>query len=800
MSNPSLAEKIKRLLPGEEFKRIRLAIMEAATAGTSAAIRIKNQVDQELRLKTGKLHDGTIVFPTDTTADLSGFVWVINYQVFQPDPVTLVVLAPDPDYSRPDYFIGLDNGTIEYREGSIDERGNSFPPEYDPTTEVLLKSVRRNSDSSNDSIDPNDQNGLIDFLENDIIPLVKDGKLKYSGIKAIRDLAGQITEFQFPTPVKGLPAINDDEFVTKSQLPSISQYGLISGGTIQATGNGLEYAASLAVVAIGEILIAQFGKKTLDPADATFGRFDVLGWEYVSPGVAEFIYIKGDAASEPGIPQVNPETQVEGRVIYVPPAATEPTGVVTEPVYLDNAEWTVSKTGAGTMDADSTDNPADGTKAVKNTLIENDYRVRFSRGSAYDLSALNDGTIGLDLSLIASMANNNLIRIVFLNASGSQASNALVLDLNKASTDYQFLALPLANFQFLTTFVQHIEIIFQMKGNGNFAGLYIDNVKIQGGVEQPPVTTPTNHNDLQNIQGGITGQRYHLNKDQWDSLEAANSPNAGNPTATMDDLAVVESDLTDLEGNVLDIEVRVDDHEARINILETQPYLEDVIAGTNVTIDKSNPKQPIINATGGGGTGSGGYTDLVGFPVIPFDKNYRHAHEMAGPVEISVNTTLVRAFPNHTVLYIKANGVDKPTFKTADNFSIQMDEWNNTAGVWNRIRLEWSPEGKPFGQVMATSGATNPGTGSTVITLTFEDNHDGSHVITGPVSLDVDDTDAAFPNRTLYYFQADGVNKPTWSAPIECNLDNYVNEAGVWNRFYLEWTPENKVTLQISNT
>ncbi len=214
-------------------------------------------------------------------------------------------------------------------------------------------------------------------------------------------------------------------------------------------------------------------------------------------------------------------------------------------------------------------------------------------------------------------------------------------------------------------------------------------------------------------------------------------------------------------------------------------------------VDIRGPEGP---AGSGGGGGTGGYTELTTFPVIPFNANYKYAHEMAGAVELSVDLSVPRNFPNHTILYIKADGTNKPTFKSSDNFSILYDGWNNTAGEWNRIRLEWSPQGNPVVQIMDTSGAANPGTGDTDFELLFDADYSFSHVIAGTVSLSVDVTGAAFPNKTVFYFRADGVNKPLWNAPIECNFDNYINEAGVWNRFYLEWTPEAKVTLQIQNT
>jgi hypothetical protein len=230
-----------------------------------------------------------------------------------------------------------------------------------------------------------------------------------------------------------------------------------------------------------------------------------------------------------------------------------------------------------------------------------------------------------------------------------------------------------------------------------------------------------------------------------------------------------------------------------------------LIAGTNVTLGGTLANRLVgsgdvtINSTGGGG-GTGGRALLTGFPVIPFDQDYYYSHEMVGSVEISVNTILARTFPKNTILYVKANGTDKPTFLGADNFSILYDGWNNTNGEWNRFRLEWSPQGNPVVQIMDTSGVPNSGTGATDFVLLFDEDYSFSHVIAGTVSLSVDATGSTSPKQTIFYFLADGTNKPTWNSPIECNFDNYVNTAGVWNRFFLEYTPENKVTLQIQNT
>jgi hypothetical protein len=169
-----------------------------------------------------------------------------------------------------------------------------------------------------------------------------------------------------------------------------------------------------------------------------------------------------------------------------------------------------------------------------------------------------------------------------------------------------------------------------------------------------------------------------------------------------------------------------------------------------------------LEATGGGGWTTG-RTLLTGFPVIKFDADYYYPHEMAGAIEISVDLTLARTFPKNTILYIKANGTNKPTFNTSDNFSILYDGWNNTNGEWNRIRLEWSPQGNPVVQIMDTSGVANPGTGATDFDLLFDADYSFSHVIAGTVSLSVDATGAVSPRQTIFYFMADEVNKPSQS-------------------------------------
>lgn len=337
---------------------------------------------------------------------------------------------------------------------------------------------------------------------------------------------------------------------------------------------------------------------------------------------------------------------------------------------------------------------------------------------------------------------------------------------------------------------------------------------------------------------GVNWLFFGLSEEILAALTNANAPDEANPFATLDDIPIVPEDLIDLAdtpnaytgagGKVLAVKVAEDGVEFIILVgipaggapgqilgkVGADDFaigwvdppdpgtsgITDVFAGTGISIDKTDPANPIISATGGGPGPSGPYlTDLDTFPVLKFDKNYRYVHTMVGALAISSElVTPVAVLGNFCKLYIKANGVNKPTFSS--EFEIVWDNWANAAGSWNRILAEYTPEGKILTQIeQASVGTAGGGTGLTVITLTFEENYVLSHVITGSVQIQLDDADAEVGFRTILYFKADGVNKPFWSSDFVVTYDNYVNEAGVWNRFFLEYRPENKVLTNIIN-
>ena len=149
-----LSETINRLLPGEQNKRIREAILASASYSGQRTDQLRQSIEEANRLKTGLLDKGLITFNSDTEAELSGYTWVINYAIQQPSaPATITVEAPHASIDRTDVFTGDDAGVIRYYPGTIDSLGNAYYPTI-PTDEVILEVVTRKPDSTNIT-DPN---------------------------------------------------------------------------------------------------------------------------------------------------------------------------------------------------------------------------------------------------------------------------------------------------------------------------------------------------------------------------------------------------------------------------------------------------------------------------------------------------------------------------------------------------------------------------------------------------------------------------------------------------------------------
>lgn len=277
-----LSETIHRLLPGEQNKRIREAILSAASYSGQRTDQLRQSIDEANRVRTGVLVNGTVEFTSPTAADLSGFAWVIDYQIHQQTSVeSLTIEAPDANYPRPDIFLGKEDGSIEYRPGQVDEEGNVQEPTYDPAIEVLLRAVTRNPDNSNEQqneapsvsdfvsksatgteimqgslaigslADPNSPSNLIQVNSNGKIVIVRADRI---GAFATRNLATGFSRLaKIQTVMPGGPAIRDFQFkleILATLDNDVTQEGtlycaLINDGTGSYVSSMLQVTGSL---------------------------------------------------------------------------------------------------------------------------------------------------------------------------------------------------------------------------------------------------------------------------------------------------------------------------------------------------------------------------------------------------------------------------------------------------------------------------------------------------------------------------------------------------------------------------
>lgn len=732
MSRAQLAEELKKLLPNESDKRIRQAIMKAYGGAASVAVGIRDTISADNRLQNGILVEGSLAIPTPTSANVSGWAWVVDFAIQEGTNQTIPVIEPDDDYARIDFFHGDAAGVIHYTPGILDENGNSLFPVI-PNGNIILKKVLRNTDGTNDPIDIPIPEPILNFTDDDIIPVTRNSRLENSEIRVIRSPEGEIISYLFPKPVKGVPAQEPDEFVTLQQLPQQYQYGRLFGGDVQWSETGLTYNISAVIYALQGIKTAPSGQITLAPAHPTLPRFDIYGWNLLG----QLFYRAGTPADNPFIPSIDPATEVMGTPILLPAGAIVPDGVFNTIIYAERlpGEWTPSFTGLGTANFESTANPKAGTKSIEVTSMQNGSTLTLMAADPFNFADFE--TFGMDLALKAPIFSGHNLTLTFIDGSGAAVSNSITILINKALLSYQFVGLNLNSISKFQPTARGIRLTFvRVRGSSILAGYHVDNIKLQGGVQQPE--EPVNSFP----EAPTDGKTYGRKNSAW------------------------------------------------VEATEEAPTDSKEYARKNATW---------VEVTGGGsGPSPSGLALLDTFPVLKFDKNYRFSHQMIGAVNITLNGVVSNFVSNYNIIYIQADGTNKPTFSS--DFTVIYDGWNNTVGKWNRLRFEYTPAGKAIVQIYDTAGDTSPGSGATAFNLLFDDDYNFQHVISGTVHLTANSTGAEYAKKTIFYFMANGVNKPTWAAPIEANFDNYVNTAGVWNRFYLEWTPENKVTLQIHNT
>jgi hypothetical protein len=259
-----------------------------------------------------------------------------------------------------------------------------------------------------------------------------------------------------------------------------SSNGLISGGGIFWTG-GLNFTVSAATYFIGGISYSSPQTNlSLSTADATNDRIDIIAVNSVGAAVI----ITGTPNAVPVAPDTDPSTQLQLTFAYVPAAATTPSGVTNESLYLENTEYTSSTNAATHFNLASTTNPFAGTKDIEATNAANgDYITLVKPSGSLNLSLFS--TLTFYIRSKATWASPKSLSIFWLNGTtvvgvpvAVKGSGTFGFD-SSVTSSYQQITIQITSFATSTTLADRLRIA--VAGGSTALGFYIDNIVLQAG-------------------------------------------------------------------------------------------------------------------------------------------------------------------------------------------------------------------------------------------------------------------------------------------------------------------------------
>lgn len=287
-------------------------------------------------------------------------------------------------------------------------------------------------------------------------------------------------------------------------------------GIVTWSGTGLTFDVTSADYNLNSVPYHYSGGSvTLDAADGSFDRFDAI--VLTSSGLTK---ITGTASSDPQLPQFDPCSNILLTYIFVQTGATTPTQVTDELIYDENAEtWTHATSGTISANFASTAASSVGTKSLAIASWSNNANIIWTAPGA--LNTNNYTTFSYYIKLTATMANNINISAQFFNGT-TAVSNIVVSPFTKTYTSsFQGVVFSMSQFTFTSNVFTNIKLIF----NGtNTNTVYIDFMRLQGGIIQPPSGGGSSVN-IYNSDGTLSGNRklkglnntYSL---QFDSLNS----------------------------------------------------------------------------------------------------------------------------------------------------------------------------------------------------------------------------------------------------------------------------------------
>lgn len=290
---------------------------------------------------------------------------------------------------------------------------------------------------------------------------------------------------------------NRNGVVTKlTEIPKAN--GIVFGGQVTWLG-GLLFGVSAAAYYINGILYTTaYAEVELAESDTVNPRIDIIVLD-TSQVVS---VITGTPAADPQKPTPDPVSQLEVTDILVNAGETAPDGATEEIIYNENTEWTGSSSGV-TVNFDSTTSPFKDTKCAEVGAIGKNDTITFTAASAVTTADWDDISFAIKLKAVAS--KQHVLSIEFFLSGVSVSPDTQVTFNRGDNINWQNISIDLDACNITTATFDAVRFQwFKAGAQTNFAGFYLDYIKLQGGVTQPIfVDTIELTGDV--IGSGVTG-------------------------------------------------------------------------------------------------------------------------------------------------------------------------------------------------------------------------------------------------------------------------------------------------------
>lgn len=259
--------------------------------------------------------------------------------------------------------------------------------------------------------------------------------------------------------------------------------GVVSGGIVSWI-TGLQFQLSPTAYYIdGVLYMIVSDTVTLDPADDTFGRFDIL----VVDTSLNFTFVKGVASAEPLKPTPDPLTQLELTSIYIPANAVEPEPLPTDEFIYDendSGEWFQTASGV-TVDWAGVVDPYIGTYCIDVGALTNGDYLQFEAGSSLDRADYETIILNLKLKATIPTTSNRMVLTFLLD--GVPVSSQYTLSFDRSITSWQNIGVSFGAITWSGTSFNQVRFTWIRSGGGSYTGIYLDYIKLETNIEQPPI-------------------------------------------------------------------------------------------------------------------------------------------------------------------------------------------------------------------------------------------------------------------------------------------------------------------------